>query len=84
MVIHFRECSQFPINIPPGTLPKVKSIFFTVPYKCPKLTGVDVVMNGQKEAFVELERTGVLHHQLPHCLHELRENRGHFLIIGGV
>jgi hypothetical protein len=41
-------------------------------------------MNGQEEAFVELESARVLHHYLPHRLHELCEHGGYLLIVRGV
>lgn len=42
-----------------------------------KLAGINVVMELEQEALVELKGAGELLHQLPHTLHKLGEHRGH-------
>lgn len=51
----------------------------TGPEEVAKLAGIDVVMDLQEEPLVELKRTGELLQELPDALHELGEDRGHFL-----
>ena len=40
-----------------------------------------MVMDGEKEAFIELESTWVLLHDLPHSLNKLRENRRRLAVV---
>lgn len=43
-----------------------------------------MVMNRQKEAFIELECAWILLHDLPRGLHELCEHWGHLLVVRSI
>lgn len=47
----------------------------TVSQEGAKLTGEDMMVEGDEEVLVELEGRGKLHHDLPHTVQELCEDR---------
>lgn len=59
--------------------PHVPSLLLAVAQEGPELAGVDVTVDGNQEALVELEGTGELLGQLPHALQELVDDRRHLL-----
>lgn len=59
--------------------PHVPALLLAVSQEVPVLAGVDVCVNGQEEALVELKGTRELLRQLPHTLQELVDDGGHLL-----
>ena len=53
-----------------------ESFSLVVTQKSAKLTGKDMVMEGNQEVLVELKSCGKLDHNLPHTVQELCENWG--------
>jgi len=55
--------------------PQVNAILLTIPNESAKLTGMDVVMNGDEEAVIELKYERELLAEVPDTLEPLREDR---------
>lgn len=64
-----------------SVLPQIPAFLLAVPQEGPKMAGVDVCVNGDEEAFIELKGTWELLGQLPHTLQELVNDRRHLFRI---
>lgn len=60
-------------------VPHIPSFLLAVAQEGPVLTGVDVRVNGDEKALVELKGTWELLRQLPHTLQKLIDDRRHLL-----
>ncbi len=76
------HCKRNPHHPPTHSHVK-KSLSLAVAEKGAKLTGEDVVVNGDEEMLVELESRGKLNHQLPNTIQELSEDWGCLSSISG-
>ena len=76
-----RSFGLLTVNHSVNHLLEVQPVLLTISYKRSKLTREDVIMYHQQEAFVELESTWELLHDLPHALDKLREHRGGFFSV---
>lgn len=62
-------------------VPQIPAFLLAVPQEGPKMARVDMCVNGDEEAFVELKGTGELLRQLPHTFQELVNDRRHLFRI---